>query len=90
MITKQNMSINILKKEIYTGSYKGMYYRLEKIEEELKVTIWCGPYSFDNVEEDKKTVSIFPFNHDGHDAAIAWLNEQYIARKDEWCMMRFL
>ena len=90
MITKRNMSINILKKEVYSGSYKGMYYRLEKVEEELKVSIWKGPYCYAHTPKEERTVKMFPFSVEGQDEAIKWLKDQYIARKEEWSSVRFI
>lgn len=75
------MSLNILKKEVYTGSMKGMRYRLEKIgdkpEEKILVHIWPEPYCFDKTDEDKKIKKDFPFNEDGKSAIVDWLNEVY-------------
>lgn len=50
---KDFMPVNFLKKEKYTGSCKGMRFRMEKFEKEgeetpvLRVSVWPEPYSFD-------------------------------------------
>ena len=48
---KDFMPVNFLKKEKYTGSCKGMRFRMEKFEKEgeetpvLRVSVWPEPYS---------------------------------------------
>lgn len=74
---------------VYTGSYCGMRYRLSKETREedakaLQVVIYPEPFSFDQTPEEKKCYQDFPFSKDGFDEAIAYLNEQYEARKTEW------
>ena len=50
---KDFMPVNFLKKEKYTGSCKGMRFRMEKFEKEgeetpvLRVNVWPELYSFD-------------------------------------------
>lgn len=61
------MPVNYLKKESYTGSYRGMRFKMMKAqvgegEEErtvLRVIHWPEPYGFEATEEEKKGV-------DGH------------------------
>lgn len=81
---KAIMSLVFLKKERFTGSFKGMQYRLEKNGDEIKATIFPGPYNFDNTPDEKKETAQFSFDDAGLDAAIAWLNSQYETRKGEW------
>ena len=46
---KDFMPINFLKKEKFTGSHKGLRFRMEKLEENeenfLFVSVWPEPYS---------------------------------------------
>ena len=66
-------------KGIFTGSLKGMRYRIEKIVEEGEeaifwVHVWREPYNYEvtpKVEMDKKK---FPFNEDGRKEIVNWLN----------------
>ena len=57
---KDFMPVNFLKKEKYTGSCKGMRFRMEKFEKEgadapiLQVSVWPEPYSFDCTPEEEK------------------------------------
>lgn len=79
------MPINYLKKESYTGSFKGMRFKMAKAEVEeneetrtvLRVTHWPEPYSFDATPEEKKTSRDVSFDEDGIQAGIRWLNEAY-------------
>ena len=65
---KDFMPVNFLKKEKYTGSCKGMRFRMEKFEKEgadapiLRVSVWPEPYSFDcTPEEEKEFLEICKF-----------------------------
>ena len=55
---KDFMPINFLKKEKFTGSHKGLRFRMEKLEENeetlLFVSVWPEPYSYDFTPEEEK------------------------------------
>ena len=57
---KDFMPINFLKKEKFTGSHKGLRFRMEKLEENeetfLFVSVWPEPYSYDFTPEDVKLI----------------------------------
>ena len=82
------VSINILKKEVYSGSMKGMRYRLEKTGEKealkILVHIWPEPFCFDKTEDEKKISNEFEFSKDGMNQIVIWLNEQYEINQDLW------
>ena len=84
MITGENKSLNFVKKEDLTGSYRGMRYIFQKEEEQLAVTIYPGPFCFDKTPERKKCKKLFEFTEEGKSQAIDWLNEQYLQKKDVW------
>lgn len=75
-------------KGIYTGSYRGMRYRLRKAEKDeekyLEAVIYPEPYSFEATAEGEKTAEAFPFTDEGFEAAVAWLNAQYEEQKERW------
>lgn len=82
MLTRDDfLSLNFVKKEDYTGSYKGLRYMLhqETVEEEkkLQVYIWPEPYGFAATSEDVKEVQLFSFDEQGLLNAIEWMNERY-------------
>ena len=82
MITRQSvMPVNFLKKENFTGSARGMRYRMEKGEadgeEALVVTVWPEPYGFDATPEEQKTRAQFAFSEEGIEAGVQWLNEMW-------------
>ena len=62
---KDFMPVNFLKKEKFTGSFKGLRFRMEKLEKEdteetvLLVSIWPEPYSYD-LHHRKKRNSLRP------------------------------
>lgn len=86
----------------YFGSHRGMRYRIardpmddvalappdKKGEAAFEIIIWPEPFSFDATEDDKKTKKNFPFTIEGKEEMIAWLNEQYESRLDEWEAVR--
>lgn len=78
---KEFMPVNFLKKEPYTGSHKGMRYRMWKGEMEgnpvLMTAAWPEPYGFEATPEEKKTAGQFEFSSQGIDEAVEWLNRQY-------------
>ena len=89
MITTEDvLNMTFYKKEKFTGSYKGMRYRIEKSSADdsdiFLVYIWPGPYNFASTEDNLKTSATFPFTPDGKQQAVDWMNEQWTARKDEW------
>lgn len=77
------MPINFLKKSPYTGSYRGMRFRMWKEEtgdgEEkqtvLRVCHWPEPYGFDHTKAELKHDQDEAFTEAGLLAAIKWLNE---------------
>lgn len=73
------LSLGYLKKTAFRGSYQGMRFQMQKEEKEdeklLKVYAWPEPFAFDKTEEEKKVDREFPFDNEGIDLAIVWLNE---------------
>ena len=82
------LSIPYFKKAAFTGSFQGMRYRLEKVTEEetenLKATIWEGPYNFDVTADEKKESCTFPFSEDGIQKAVDWLNGKWESQQERW------
>ncbi len=82
MLTRNDfLSLNFVKKEDFTGSYKGIRFLLrqetEDDEKKLKVFLWSEPFGFEATDDDKKLVKLFDFSEDGLSQAIDWLNENY-------------
>lgn len=75
----------------FTGSYKGMRYRVikqkevrndagEVVQEQgLLVVLWPEPFSFEKTDDAVKQSRLFPFSEEGKVQAVAWLNERYEA-----------
>ena len=84
MIDSATISIQYIKKDDFTGSYKGMRYRLAKSDEGMEVVIWPGPFNFLKTSEQKKQRKNFPLTVEGKENAVAWLNEQYEMQKSLW------
>lgn len=82
----------------YFGSHRGMRFRLarnpmedcfltppdKKGEAVFEAIIWPEPYCFEATPDALKTTATFPFDVEGKEKMVAWLNEQYAARFEEW------
>lgn len=74
---------------VYTGSYKGMRYRMCKKETEekgkyLEAVIYPEPFCFEVTPEEQKQWGEFPFTSEGFDEAVVWLNQEYESQKERW------
>jgi len=82
--------LNIVKKEDFTGSLKGMRYRLHKkqIEESddtvIEVCIWPQPFSYAATADEEKEYKDFSFDEEGRLAIVEWLNSKYEEEKPRW------
>jgi len=86
---KDFMPVNYLKKEKFTGSHKGMRFRMEKVDREgedpvLGVTAWPEPYGYEATPDEQKTRAEFSFDADGIAKGVDWLNEQYAGQPERW------
>ena len=65
----------------FTGSDKNKRYRIEKFREEesevdqLKATIWPGPFSFENTPDESKQSKLAEFSEDGLLELVSWMNK---------------
>lgn len=82
------LSMEFLKKSEFTGGYKGMRYRVEKVvvdeENQLQATIWPEPFNFFTTPAEQKQSALFTFDEDGVVDAIAWMNDRYFEGKKQW------
>ena len=60
----------------------------KKGDADFVAIIWPEPYCFEATPEEKKTTNRFPFTMEGKEQMVAWLNEQYQTRFDEWEAVR--
>lgn len=86
----------------YLGSHRGMRFRIardpmedcaltppdKKGPAEFEAIIWPEPYCFEKTPDEQKTRATFPFDMDGKQQMIDWLNDQYESRYDEWESVR--
>lgn len=86
----------------YFGSHRGMRFRLarnpmencfltpadKKGEAVFEAVVWPEPYCFEKTQDELKTMAEFPFDEEGKEQMIAWLNEQYESRFEEWEAVR--
>lgn len=92
MLDRENfININLLKKDIFTGSLNGIRYRLKKEVTEgeepitsLLVTIWPQPYNFACTDDHLKISKKFNFTNEAIKEAVDWLNQSYIDKKEYW------
>lgn len=75
------VSIPFLKKSAFTGSFRKMRYRLEKVVveggERLKATFWWRDVCWEKVLDDEKHSADFSFDKEGLEKAVDWLNQAY-------------
>lgn len=81
MIKREDiLSLEYLKKTEFTGSHRGLRYRLEGVEEEtekkLLVTVWPEPFNFVTTPDEQKQHEAFAFSEDGVVDAVAWMNDR--------------
>ncbi|MEY8336759.1 hypothetical protein AALB16_01840 [Lachnospiraceae bacterium 62-35] len=85
------IALPLLKKSAFTGSYKGMRYRLKKEmlaaadgdreREWIRAVIWPEPYAFSATPEEQKEWTDFEFSDRGLLEAVEWLNRMY---EEKW------
>lgn len=78
------MPLAFFKKEVFTGSEKGMRFLIRKADDKLEGIIWPEPYSFAATQEDLKSKAEFEFSQDGVGLAVDWLNAQYEENQERW------
>lgn len=78
------MPLNYYKKSVFTGGYRGMRYRIEKVEEDFLATIWSEPYNFECTKEEEKERERFAFSEEGKAEMVQWLNRRYAEREEDW------
>lgn len=69
---------------IFTGSRNGMRYKVEPFQPEdaektFLVTIWPEPLCFEKTPDYQKVTKQFPFNEEGRQELLAYLEENYQA-----------
>ena len=78
---KTFLALNFYKREAFTGGYRGMRYRIAKVEEEdqkfLQAVCWPEPFSFAKTPDEQKKTEKFPYSEDGLCKIADWLNEKY-------------
>ena len=90
MIQREDiLSIEYLKKTEFTGSHRGMRYRVEGVSgdegvKKLRCTVCPEPFNFYRTPEEEKEKADFEFGENGVTEAIAWMNDRLCAEKDRW------
>ena len=82
---KDILSLNYLKKQTYTGSFRGMRYLLRKKGDEkagdvqLEAVVWPEPLNLEHTNDVYIQNKNFTFSEGGRNDAIKWLNEIYLS-----------
>ena len=78
---KDLLAFNYYKKEKFTGSFCGMRYLIQKVQNDgaelFSVWTWPGPYNFETTPLEQKTEKSFPFTEEALDAIADYLNLMY-------------
>lgn len=87
MIKREDiLSLEYLKKTEFTGSHRGLRYRLEGVdgetEKKLLVTVWPEPFNFVTTPDEQKQHEEFDFSEDGILDAVAWMNDRLFEREN--------
>lgn len=69
-------------KGIFSGSMKGMRYRIEKIKKDdesanFLVSVWDEPYSYDATPKENILTKEIEFSEEGREEVVNWLNQHY-------------
>ena len=83
-VPSSSISLNFIKKEPMSGSYKGMRYVLRRSGDEIEVCIWPEPYNFLRTADELKQFKNFPLNDEGKEEAVKWINAQYDDQSELW------
>ncbi len=83
------LSMEYLKKTEFTGSHRGMRYRLEGVLDgtgvkKLRVTVWPEPFNFFTTPAEEKESAEFPFEEAGVADAVVWMNDRLLQEEDKW------
>lgn len=82
------LAFDFYKKEKFSGSFRGMRYRIEKkTDGEVKsflVTSWPGPYNYVSTEDALKTCREFPFEEGQLQDITNYLNQVYENGIENW------
>ncbi|MBQ9391709.1 MAG: hypothetical protein IJU02_05920 [Lachnospiraceae bacterium] len=77
---KDVLSLEFYKKSPFHGSYKGIRYRIEKIESKdevlLKCTTWPEPYGFEATDESLKEYYEASFSNEGLKDIVSHINNK--------------
>ena len=68
----------------YSGSWHGMRYRLSAKDGDITVYAYPEPYCLEKTPDEEKVENHFPFDDDGIEAAVNWLNELYREHEKKW------
>jgi len=75
-------------KQPFTGSDHGMRYRIVRVEEKpeegseekpkkfFHVSVWKEPYAYDCTPAEEIENQDFPFDEEGYEQVLVWLNEK--------------
>lgn len=74
---KGKFSLELIKKERFSGSFCSMRYMLMMEDGKMKATVYPEPYCWEATPEEQKQSALFPHTKEGIDEMIAWLNQKY-------------
>ncbi len=84
MISTAGLSLNFIKKEPYSGSYRGMRFTFASTGEAILATLYPEPWCLEKTPEKDRTVNQFPLTEDGLADAVKWANTMYEEHPEKW------
>ena len=70
------LSLEFYKKSSFYGSCKGIRYRIEKVDDKLKCTIWPEPYGYDAADKSLMEYYETDFEEKGLEDIVKYINEK--------------
>lgn len=76
-------SLELIRKEQFSGSYRLMRYRLMMEDGKMKASVYPEPYCWEVTPEEQKESEYFEYSVDGIEQMTAWLNQKYQEKQAE-------
>ncbi len=77
MIATPGLTIKVLEKEPYAGSYQGLRFTYRKAGDALEAILYPEPWCLEKTPEENRHTKEFPFTGEGLKEAVVWTEEMY-------------
>ncbi len=77
MISTPGLSIKVIEKEPYAGSYQGLRFTYRKNGDSLQAILYPEPWCLEKTPEENRRTKEFSFTEEGLNEAVHWTEEMY-------------